>query len=104
MQAQIARGTLREDLDPKLLVLSVVSLAVFPFLAVALTSRLFGVRHDEEFVTRFLAHTQTLLAHGIAPAVGAAASAAAQAAVEPQPNTPPASNVYAVVARAGSRQ
>jgi AcrR family transcriptional regulator len=104
VQGQIARGAVREDLDPKLLVLSVLSLAVFPFLAFALTSRVFGVRHDEEFVTRFLAHTQTLLAHGIGPGVGAAASAAAEAAVAPQPNTPPASAVHAVVARAGSRQ
>jgi len=103
VQAQIARGTVREDLDPKLLVLSVVSLAVFPFLAHALTSRVFGVRHDDEFVTRFLAHTQTLLAHGIAPG-GAAAAAAAGEAVAPQPNSPSASGVHAVVARAGSRQ
>jgi TetR/AcrR family transcriptional regulator len=67
LQAEIERGTLRSDLDPKLLVLSVVSLAVFPFLGFAATSRVFGVRHDEEFVTRFLQHTQALLAHGTVP-------------------------------------
>ncbi|HYB31969.1 MAG TPA: TetR/AcrR family transcriptional regulator [Steroidobacteraceae bacterium] len=67
VQAEIARGALRADLDPKLLVLSVVSLAVFPFLGFALTSRVFGVRNDEEFVTRFLRHTQALLAHGTVP-------------------------------------
>jgi AcrR family transcriptional regulator len=61
------RGTVRADLDPKLLVLSVVSLAVFPFLGFALTKAVFGVRHDEEFVTQFLRHTQALLEHGIAP-------------------------------------
>jgi hypothetical protein len=49
-------------------VLSVVSLAIFPFLSFALTNRVFGVRHDEEFVLRFIAHTQELLAHGVAPA------------------------------------
>jgi hypothetical protein len=48
-------------------VLSVVSLAVFPFLGFPLTSRVFGVRNDEEFVTRFLRHTQALLACGVAP-------------------------------------
>jgi AcrR family transcriptional regulator len=68
VKEQMRRGTLRGDLDPKLLVLSVVSLAIFPFLSFALTNRVFGVRHDEEFVLRFIAHTQELLAHGVAPA------------------------------------
>jgi TetR/AcrR family transcriptional regulator len=67
LRAEIERGTLRADLDPKLLVLSVVSLAVFPFLGFPLTSRVFGVRNDDEFVTRFLRHTQALLACGVAP-------------------------------------
>ena len=66
LKEQMRRGTLRADLDPRLLVLSVVSLAIFPFLAFALTNRVFGVRHDEEFVLRFIAHTQALLAHGVA--------------------------------------
>ena len=67
VRAEIERGALRSDLDPKLLVLSVVSLAVFPFLGFPLTSRVFGVSNDEEFVTRFLRHTQALLACGVAP-------------------------------------
>ena len=67
VRAGMQRGTLRADLDPKLLVLSVVSLAVFPFLGFALTKAVFGVRHDEEFVTQFLRHTQTLLEHGSTP-------------------------------------
>src|SRR5881398_702895 len=64
-------GPIRSDLDPRLLVLSVVSLAIFPFLAFPLTSRVFGVRNDEEFVTRFLRHTQALLSSGVAPAAAA---------------------------------
>jgi AcrR family transcriptional regulator len=67
LQAEIDRGALRADLDAKLLVLSVVSLAVFPFLGFPLTSRVFGVGNDEEFIRRFLQHTQALLAHGTAP-------------------------------------
>ncbi|HEY0768405.1 MAG TPA: TetR/AcrR family transcriptional regulator [Steroidobacteraceae bacterium] len=67
VRAEIESGGLRSDLDPKLLVLSVVSLAVFPFLGFPLTSRVFGVRNDEEFVTRFLRHTQALLTRGVAP-------------------------------------
>lgn len=79
VRAEMARGALRSDLDPQLVVLSLVSLAVFPFLGIALTSRVFGVRNDEEFVARFLQHTQALLAHGVAarsaPASGAAGTA-----------------------------
>ena len=66
VRSEIERGALRSDLDPKLLVLSVVSLAVFPFLGFPLTSRVFGVSNDEEFVTRFLRHTRALLACGVA--------------------------------------
>jgi len=89
VKEQMRRGTLRGDLDPKLLVLSVVSLAIFPFLSFALTNRVFGVRHDEEFVLRFIAHTQELLAHGVAPAHPDSASAPA---------------VHDVVARTQERQ
>jgi AcrR family transcriptional regulator len=91
VQAQMRRGELRADLDPQLVVLSVVSLGILPFLAFPLTSRVFGVRHDEEFVSRFLAHTQELLAHGVAPARPAGADARIGSAS--------AAAVHAVVAR-----
>jgi TetR/AcrR family transcriptional regulator len=65
LETDIAGGRLRRNLDAKLLVLSVLSLAIFPFLAYPLTSRLFGVRNDGEFLERFLEHTQRLLAHGV---------------------------------------
>ena len=65
VQADIERGRLRPDLDARLLVLSVVSLAIFPFLAYPLASRVFGVRNDEEFVARFLRHTIELLRRGV---------------------------------------
>jgi hypothetical protein len=44
--------------------LSIVSLAIFPFLTLPLTNRVFGVANDEEFVERFLRHTAELLARG----------------------------------------
>ena len=71
VSAQMRSGQLRADLDPRLLVLSVVSLAIFPFLAFQLTSRVFGVRNDAQFVTRFLEHSQSLLLHGAGAARGA---------------------------------
>jgi TetR/AcrR family transcriptional regulator len=69
VEGEIAAGKLRADLDPRLLVLSIVSLAVFPFLTLPLTTRVFGVRNDEEFVGRFLRHTAELLTRGVGPAV-----------------------------------
>ncbi len=89
VKEQMRRGGLRADLDPGLLVLSMVSLAIFPFLAFALTNRVFGVRHDEEFVSRFIAHTHALLTRGVAAA---------------HPNSAPATGVHAVIARARERQ
>jgi TetR/AcrR family transcriptional regulator len=66
VQQEIQRGRIREGLDPKLVVLSMVSLGLFPFLALPVTSKVFGVRQDEELLQRFISHTTELLAHGIA--------------------------------------
>jgi AcrR family transcriptional regulator len=66
VRQEIERGHLREGLDPKLVVLSMISLGLFPFLALPVTSKVFGVRQDEEFLQRFIQHTTDVLAHGIA--------------------------------------
>jgi TetR/AcrR family transcriptional regulator len=68
VEGEIAAGKLRADLDPRLLVLSIVSLAIFPFLTLPLTTQVFGVRNDEDFVERFLRHTTELLTRGAGPA------------------------------------
>jgi len=68
VEGEMAAGKVRSDLDPRMLVLSIVSLAVFPFLTLPLTTRVFGVRNDEEFVGRFLRHTAELLARGVGTA------------------------------------
>jgi hypothetical protein len=67
VEGEMAAGKLRADLDPRLLVLSIVSLAIFPFLTLPLTTRVFGVRNDEDFVERFLHHTAELLTRGAGP-------------------------------------
>jgi AcrR family transcriptional regulator len=75
VQSGIERGQLRADLDPKLTVLSMISLGLFPFLALPVTSKVFGVRQDEEFLQRLIHHTSEVLARGIrAPAAGESAS------------------------------
>ena len=65
VRMQIENGSLRSDLDPKLTVLSMVSLALFPFLALPVTSRVFGVKQDEEFLQRLAQHTTELIARGL---------------------------------------
>lgn len=62
---EIRRGRLCAELDPRLTALSMVSLIVFPFLAYAVTSRLFEVRRDEAFVERLVRHTTNLLLNGL---------------------------------------
>jgi hypothetical protein len=66
VRKEIEGGRLRADLDPRLTVLSMISLGLFPFLALPLTSKVFGVRQDEEFLQRLIEHTSQLLARGIA--------------------------------------
>lgn len=63
---EIERGGLRADLDPRLAMLSLVSLSVFPFLAFQVTSRVFGVELDEPYLSRFIAHTREVLTRGMA--------------------------------------
>lgn len=64
VQREIELGRLRKDLDPQLTMLSLISLAVFPFLAFQVTSRMFGVSRDEQYVERLVRHTGELLARG----------------------------------------
>jgi TetR/AcrR family transcriptional regulator len=66
VRQEMERGHLRADLDPKLTVLSMISLGLFPFLALPVTSKVFGVRQDEEFLQRLVHHTTELLARGLA--------------------------------------
>jgi TetR/AcrR family transcriptional regulator len=69
VRQEIARGRIRSDLDPKFVVLSMISLGLFPFLALPVTSRVFGVRTDEEFLQRHIRHINDLLMRGFgAPA------------------------------------
>jgi AcrR family transcriptional regulator len=66
VKQEMANGRLRADLDAKLTVLSMISLGLFPFLALPVTSKVFGVRQDEEFLQRLIQHTTEVLRHGIA--------------------------------------
>ncbi|HLF10487.1 MAG TPA: TetR/AcrR family transcriptional regulator [Gammaproteobacteria bacterium] len=66
--ALVARGqaqkALRPDLDPVLTTLSIVSLAIFPFLSLPVTRRVFDLKVDAEFVEQLIGHTAALFFHG----------------------------------------
>ena len=59
-------GRLRADLDPTLAALSLVSLAVFPFVAMPVASEVFGMRVREDYLDRLIAHTERLYTQGVA--------------------------------------
>jgi TetR/AcrR family transcriptional regulator len=67
---EIGRGRLRADLEPRLVVLTMMSLAAFPFLTLPVSSKLLGVNTDEEFMNRFIRHVTRLFESGCAmPAI-----------------------------------
>lgn len=57
-------GHLRADLDPVLAALSLMSLALFPFLAYPVAREVFAFRTEAEFIQRFIGHTENLFLHG----------------------------------------
>jgi len=76
----VARGQshkmLRSDLDPVLTTLSLVSLAIFPFVSLPVTSRVFDIKLDAPFVERLIEHSATLFYQGTgAPQTGDSAHA-----------------------------
>lgn len=70
LAAEISRAkaehALRPDLDPVLTTLSAVALAVFPFLSLPVTARVFGLQIDDAFVERLIEHNTTLFYRGAA--------------------------------------
>jgi AcrR family transcriptional regulator len=60
-----ARGVFRDDLEPRLAALSAISLTVFPFLALPVTSRVLGVSVEGEALERLADHTSSVLLDGI---------------------------------------
>ena len=59
-------GRIRADLDPRLVALSTIGLIVFPYLAMPVASRVFGITADDPGVERLAAHTATVMLEGLA--------------------------------------
>lgn len=60
------RGRLRSDIDPSLTVVSLVSLALFPFISLPITSRVLGVETSEAGLEKLIAHTLRVFQVGVA--------------------------------------
>jgi AcrR family transcriptional regulator len=61
---EIAAGRFRDDLDPRLAFLSLMGMAVFPFVARPVVERVLGIDYDEAFARRFADHTRDLFVNG----------------------------------------
>jgi AcrR family transcriptional regulator len=65
LRREQAQGAVRADVDPRLAAVSAVSLSVFPFLALPVTSRVFGLSTGGDALERLTAHTTRVLLEGI---------------------------------------
>lgn len=61
---EIAAGDLRADLDPRLAMLSLFGMCVFPFLAHPIAGKVLGYELDGAFAERLIAHTTRLFFDG----------------------------------------
>ena len=67
IEREQAAGRIRTDADPSLTALSMVSLAVFPFVAMPVTREVFGMRVKTDYLDRLVEHTQRVCLQGVAP-------------------------------------
>lgn len=59
------RGELRANADPALSALSLLSMIMFPFIALPVSSRLYGVNLEDDFLQRQAIHIEQLFLHGL---------------------------------------
>ena len=62
--AEVASGDLRADLDPRLAVLSLIGMSIFPFLAQPIAGKVLGYELDDDFRERLIAHNTRLFFDG----------------------------------------
>lgn len=67
IEREQAVGRIRADADPALTALSMVSLAVFPFVAMPGTREVSGMRVKTDYLDRLIDHTEHVFLQGVAP-------------------------------------
>ena len=65
VRAEIEAGRLRPDLDPRLTALSMISLALFPFVGLPISGPVFGIDTSGAVVERLVDHTASLFYQGV---------------------------------------
>ncbi len=68
LRREMAAGRIRDDLEPLLLMLSIVGMGMFAYLMQPVVGEALGYQLDEDFRDRMIAHVRALLARGLAPA------------------------------------
>ena len=64
LEREIANGRVRKDLDPTLGALSFMSMALFPFIALPVAEKIFGIRMTDAFTRRLVDHTTRIFYEG----------------------------------------
>ena len=62
---EIDRGHFREELDPTLAFLSLMGMAIFPFIARPVAERVLGLQFDSQLADTLVAHTRKLYLEGV---------------------------------------
>ncbi len=65
LEREQSAGRLRNDFDPRLATVSLISLCVFPFVSLPITSRVLGLSIEGEALDRLVAHTSRLFLEGL---------------------------------------
>jgi AcrR family transcriptional regulator len=64
---EVRAGRVRADLDPRLAVISLVAMCIFPFVAAPIMAPVLGLEIDEAFPARLIEHTRRLFLEGARP-------------------------------------
>jgi AcrR family transcriptional regulator len=64
LEREIASGRVRKDFDPTLGALSFMSMALFPFIALPVAEKVFGIRMTDTFTRRLVEHSTRLFYEG----------------------------------------
>lgn len=64
LEREMARGRIREDLDTTLGAISFLSMALFPFIALPVAEKVFGIQLSDAFARRLVEHTTKMFYKG----------------------------------------
>lgn len=64
LEREMATGRVRKDLDPTLGALSFMSMALFPFIALPVAEKVFGIRMTDAFTRRLVEHSSRMFYEG----------------------------------------